>query len=237
MDTGATGHFFKVSTDLDNIVPTSKHTIINVFLPNGTIITSTHTGHLKIPNIPLSSRKAQVLPHLASHSLLSIAQLCAHGCKAMFTNTAITITLDNTVIITGTRTLALVPPTNNPTSHPPDNAVTSSVNAMFHTTLAHDTITNRIAFYHTTCYSPVLSTWCDAIDTGHFTTWPGLTSAAVKNHPPESMAMHQGHLDQTHMNSRTTQPLAPIVPSTDDTTQQQTMERYDAHDTAPPDPT
>jgi hypothetical protein len=96
MDTGATGHFFKVSTDLDNIVPTSKNTSITVSLPDGTIITiitSTHTCNRRIPNIPFSAGKSHVFPHLASHSLLSITQLCAHGCKAIFTNTAVTITL------------------------------------------------------------------------------------------------------------------------------------------------
>jgi hypothetical protein len=106
MDTGATGHFFKVSTDLDNIVPTSKNTSINASLPDGTIITSTHTGNLRIPNVPLSARKAHVFPHLASHSLISFSQLCAHGCKAIFTNTAVTITLEDTVIITGTQSTA-----------------------------------------------------------------------------------------------------------------------------------
>jgi hypothetical protein len=151
MDTGATGHFFKVSTDLDNIVSTSKNTSINVSLPDGTIITSTHTGNLRSRNIRVSARKAHVFPHLASHSLLSFAQLCAHGCKSIFTNTTVTITLEDTVIITGTRSTAIgglltltpIPPTNTPINHLPDNA-------MFHTMLAHDTIANRIAFYHAT---------------------------------------------------------------------------------------
>jgi hypothetical protein len=158
MDTRATGHFFKVSTDLDNIMPTSENTRINVSLTDGTIITSTHTGNLSIPNIPLSARQAHVFPHLASHSLLSISQLCAHGCKAIFTDTAVTITLDDTVIITATRstatgalwTLTTITPSTIPISHLPDNAVNSCVNTMFHTTLTHNTIANRIAFYHAT---------------------------------------------------------------------------------------
>jgi hypothetical protein len=159
MDTGATGHFFKVSTDLDNILPTSENTRIHVSLLDGNIITRTHTGNLRIPSIPLSSQQAHVFPHLTSHSLLSISQLCAHGCKAIFTDTAVTITLDDTVIITGTRstatgglwTLTPVTPSTIPISHLPDDAFNSSVNAMLHTTLTHDTIANRIAFYHATC--------------------------------------------------------------------------------------
>jgi hypothetical protein len=83
---------------------------------------------------------------------------------------------------------------------------------MFHTTLDHYTVANRIAFYHATCFPPVLSTWCTAIDAGHFTTWPGFTSGAVRKHPPPSMAMHKGHLDQTRMNARTTQRRATPTP-------------------------
>jgi hypothetical protein len=162
MDTGATGHFFKVSMDLDNIMPTSENTHINVSLPDGTIITITHTGNLRIPGIPLSVQQAHVFPHLTSHSLLSISQLCAHGCKSIFTDTDVTITLNDTVILTGTRstttgalwTLTTITPSAIPISHLPDNAVNSSVHAMFHTTLAHDTIANRIAFYHATCFPP-----------------------------------------------------------------------------------
>jgi hypothetical protein len=151
MDTGATGHFFKLSTDLDNIMPTSENTRINVSLPEGTIITTTHTDNLILAGIPLSARQ-----------LLSISQLCAHGCKAIFINTAVTITLDDTAIPTGTGTTTtgglwtLTPITTStiPIFHLPDDAVNSSVNAMFHTTLTHDTVANIIAFYHATCFSP-----------------------------------------------------------------------------------
>jgi hypothetical protein len=75
---------------------------------------------------------------------------------------------------------------------------------MFHTTLAHGTVANRIDFYHASLFSPSLSTWCQAIDAGHFTTWPGLTSATVRKYPPQSTPMHQGHLDQVEANLRST---------------------------------
>jgi hypothetical protein len=75
---------------------------------------------------------------------------------------------------------------------------------MFHTTLAHDTVANRIAFYHASLFSPSLSTWCHAIDAGHFPTWPSLTSSDVRKYPPQSIRMHQGHLDQVRANIRST---------------------------------
>lgn len=62
----------------------------------------------------------------------------------------------------------------------------------------------RIAFYHAALFSPALSTWCKAIDSGFLTTWPQLTSAQVRKHPPQSIPMQQGHLDQQRANLRST---------------------------------
>ena len=59
----------------------------------------------------------------------------------------------------------------------------------------NSTIKERIAYYHACCFSPALSTWCQAIDAGHFTTWPELTSQLVRQHTPTSIAMHKGHLE------------------------------------------
>jgi hypothetical protein len=88
IDTRATGHFFKVPIDLDDVTPT-------------------HTGNLQIPGLLQSYQLAHVYPNLASNSLMSITQLCAHGRKALFTNTAVTITLYNIVVLTGTRSTAI----------------------------------------------------------------------------------------------------------------------------------
>jgi hypothetical protein len=107
----------------------------------------------------------------------------------VFTNDCITITLNNIILLTGNRytstgglwTLDPIKPTTTldvQTSIP----ITVSVNAMFNTTLAHDTIANHIVFYHVSLFSPSLSTWCHPIDAGHFTSWPGLTSSAVRKY-------------------------------------------------------
>ena len=76
---------------------------------------------------------------------------------------------------------------------------------------------HRIAFMHASMFSPSLSTWCKAIDSGRMTTWPDLTSAQVRRHPPHPAAMIQGHLDQQRANLRSTQPLdtAQVIPEDD----------------------
>jgi hypothetical protein len=201
IDSGATGHFFKISGNLLGIKPTTNG--IAVSLPGGAHIKSTHTGTLPVHGLPLSACRAHTCPSLKSHSLLSIGQLCGRGCKAVFTHNVVTITRDDLVLLTGTISNATnglwtLDPLDPPTTPlaAPSSPITESVNAMFHTTLAHDTIANRIAFYHASLFSPSLSTWCQAIDAGHFPTWPGLTASAVRKYPPQSIPMHQGHLDQ-----------------------------------------
>jgi hypothetical protein len=157
IDSGATGHFFKISSNLLGIKPTTNG--IAVSLPNGALIRSSHTGTLPIPGLPLSACRAHVFPSLQSHSLLSIRQLCDHGCKAVFTHNDVTITRNDLVLLTGTRSIAtnglwtldpLDPQTTSLAA--PSSPITGSVNAMFHTTLAHDTIANRIAFYHASLF-------------------------------------------------------------------------------------
>jgi hypothetical protein len=79
------------------------------------------------------------------------------------------------------------------------------------TTTVTQTIAERVAFYHATLFSPTMSTWCKAIDAGHFTTWPELTSKQVKSHLPTSIATLKGHMDQTRANAQSTKrPQIPV---------------------------
>jgi hypothetical protein len=229
IDSGATGHFFKISNNLLGLNPTTNG--IAVSLPDGALIRSSHTGTLPVPGLPLSACRAHVFQSLQSHSLLSIGQLCDHGCKAVFTHSKVTITRNDLVMLTGTRSSATnglwtLDPLDPTSPAAPAHPINGSVNAMFHTTLAHDTIANRIAFYHAILFPPSLSTWCQAIDAGHFPSWPGLTSSAVRKYPPQSIPMHQGHLDQVRANIQSTHPPA-------SSRQQPTIDDY-VDDTAPP---
>jgi hypothetical protein len=75
--------------------------------------------------------------------------------------------------------------------------------------VVNNTIADRIAFYHAAAFSPVISTWCEAIDNGHFTTWPELTSAHVRKYLPNgSGPMVKGHLHQQRSNLRSTKKLS-----------------------------
>ena len=60
-------------------------------------------------------------------------------------------------------------------------------------------------FLHAACGSLVPSTWIKAIDTRHFATWSGLTSANVKKYLPTEIATSKGHLNQQCQNIRSMQ--------------------------------
>eukprot|EP00978_Attheya_sp_CCMP212_P006284 scaffold14236_cov54-Attheya_sp.AAC.6 len=182
-------------TDAPVIISSPANPGIQVQLPDGSSIESSHKANLNIPGLPAAASESHIFPSLTSGSLLSIGQLCDHNCDVHFNKKNVLIQHENALILKGDRQplnglwdipIAPLPVANN---------VTSSVTS---------TIAKWIAFYHATIFSPTISTWCRAIDAGHFTTWPELTSKQVHQHLPASRAMLKGHLDQTRSNAQST---------------------------------
>jgi hypothetical protein len=108
-----------------------------------------------------------------------------------------------------------------PRCHSPDDNPNIQPTANI-STLAQQTASNGITFLHAATGYPVLSTWLAAIDQGFYTTWPGLTARAVRQHLPKSVTTAIGHLDQQRANRHSTKtkpsPTAtpnnqPILPS------------------------
>jgi hypothetical protein len=88
------------------------------------------------------------------------------------------------------------------------NRPTPSANSAYHTT----DLVDHVSFLHAACGYPVLSTWIQAIDCGHFATWPGLTADLVCKHLPKLIATVQGHLHQQRQNICSTRQLTPPEP-------------------------
>jgi hypothetical protein len=84
------------------------------------------------------------------------------------------------------------------------------------TVAAGATIGTRVAFYHAALFSPAISTQCDAIDTGHLTTWHELTYSQVCRYLQTPLATIKGHLDQTWSKQNFTKGILPPI-STQDT--------------------
>jgi len=77
MDTGTTGHYFALKDNpilkhVNRATPTEQ---IQVKMPNGPTITSSHTAELNIPELPLEARRVHLFPDLQG-SLISIGDLC-----------------------------------------------------------------------------------------------------------------------------------------------------------------
>ena len=50
-----------------------------------------------------------------------------------------------------------------------------------------NTLPALVQFLNRACFSPVVYTWCKAINAGYFATWPGLTSKLVRKDLPMSI--------------------------------------------------
>ena len=75
-------------------------------MPNGTIAASTHEGELDWPDIPEAARKIHLVPDFHDQSLISMGIFCDAGCEAHFTANTVTITYQDRIVLTGTRTPA-----------------------------------------------------------------------------------------------------------------------------------
>lgn len=165
---------------------------ISVKLPNGTKIESTHYGNLPI-NHP-GATTAHVLPSL-SHSLLSIGKFCDAGCKAVFDAKQVTITCNNTRVLTGHRDgnglWKIAIPRQVPQAH----------------FTVHDATTKQIIkFLHLSLFSPSKSTLLKAIHNNHFVGWPALTHENVAKHLRLEVPTILGHMDQIRQHTRSTKP-------------------------------
>jgi hypothetical protein len=61
------------------------HVPLNVNMPNGTTIQSSHTCNLLLTDLPHQARQAHILPGLLHKSLISLGQLCDNECSVTFT--------------------------------------------------------------------------------------------------------------------------------------------------------
>jgi hypothetical protein len=154
---------------------------LDVLLPSGATITSTHQATLDLPSLPLAARTCHLFPDLTSGSLISIGQLCNYGCTANFTATTVTLQHDGQTVLQGSRAppsgLWIIP---TPAARALDPVVPPTMLLSSH----QNSVADRVAFYHAAMFSPPISTWCAAIDAGFLTTWPDLTSSQVRRHPP-----------------------------------------------------
>ena len=153
-----------------------------------------------------------------------MGQLCDAGCVVTFDAMSVTVTLHNKVILNGIRTpatglwhLSMVQPSLPPALPSPPTVAPTISPPLLHQSYAamHSaTPSELVAFAHATLFSPALSTLKQALDRGYLPNFVGLTAKALTKHPPHSVAMIKGHLDQARKNQRSTKQTKPksLVP-------------------------
>jgi hypothetical protein len=78
-DSGATSNFLTIDAHVVNIQPTTKP--LQVRIPNGNYLQSSHTCQLDIPQLPKAARLGHIIPGMKGHSLISLVQLSNAGCQ------------------------------------------------------------------------------------------------------------------------------------------------------------
>ena len=81
LDSGASSTFLLSRAPVHNAQVAANP--LNIKLPNGTTIQSSHIAELALPQLPKQARLAHIVPGLASHSLVSVVKLCNAGCKVV----------------------------------------------------------------------------------------------------------------------------------------------------------
>ena len=141
---------------------------------NVTDMTTTHT--VTAPLYPAQSQQAQqcnIINGLTTISLISIWPLYNYDCIAIFKKHYVKILKDKKIIITwtindqnGLWDIPLIPR--------PSQVAASALSWQ-------QNKSNLAEFLHGAAFIPIPSTFLHAIKRGHFSSWPGITTALIKN--------------------------------------------------------
>ena len=209
LDSGTTSNL--ICPDAPATDHSQKQNSIEVQVPNGDIITSNTMANLTLKNIPEKARKAHVFPSLA-HNLISIGILCDNDCSVLFLKDYAYILHDKKLILKGKQQkldgMWYINLNHNEQKKKnfDMNTYLSKYNSFLKTNniLTTHKIKDIINFYHACLYSPVKTTWIEAIKNGHFHTWPYLTVKNIKKYLNTSIATIKGHQRQQYQNTAST---------------------------------
>jgi hypothetical protein len=101
LDSGCTIIFLSAAAPCSD--KQSAHIPLNVNMPNGTTIQSSHTCKLLLTELPPQARQAHILPGLVHNSLISVGQLCDNGCSVTFTQDQVTVSKSKRCFMYGSR--------------------------------------------------------------------------------------------------------------------------------------
>jgi hypothetical protein len=101
LDSGFTSNFLSAAAPC--IDKKAAHVPLNVNMPNGTTIQSSHTCNLLLTDLSQQYRQAHILPGLVHNSLISVGQLCDNECSVTFTQYQVRVSRNGKDVMYGSR--------------------------------------------------------------------------------------------------------------------------------------
>ena len=209
VDPGCTSQFLGPTMPCTHKVPMTHG--LPVGLPNGDTMRASHMALPPFTQLSLAARQAYIFPPLRNKVLLSIVQLCNVGFLVVFDQHHVTAFKANHLSISWNRDpknglcyIDLPPNLSPPRTRTvaPSRPPTVSTHIKAHSAYGMTMQADLVQFMHRAAFSPIASTWNQAIDAGYFATWTGLTSALVRKYLPKSLATSKGHMRQDRKNIR-----------------------------------
>ena len=168
---------------------------------------ASHTCHIVLDNIPTAVKRAHIFPGLHNKALISLGQFCDNGYEVQLTKDKIYINhiTNNELSIEGNRDrMTKMWTINIDNMQRPNKLHSNDKHLKMNNVYKFNKKKDIVTYLHKAAYSPVKSTWIKAINSGFFTTWPGLTADLVEKHLDKAPATTQGHLRQIRQNLRST---------------------------------
>ena len=168
---------------------------VTVGCANGSTMQSKATDCLDPGNLPIPARTCHKFKevHLP---LVSVPKLCAHGCKVHFGPTAIHITKNEQVLLSGTKdpthNLCMVPLHDTMTGWPRCPHIVPPATAANAYNLTRTT--QQLAFLYASTGYPTRTTFLRAIHCNYFPRWPHLTLLRAARLLQKSVHTANGHI-------------------------------------------
>ena len=97
LDSGASSHFLVSDAPNQSQVPAISP--LKIHCPNGSIIESSHTCELDLPQLPKAARLAHVVPGLEGYPLVLVIKLCNAGCQVKITDVSCQVTYHGKTVV------------------------------------------------------------------------------------------------------------------------------------------
>ena len=194
----------------DCVMVTGKLPVLHgIFVghPDSTTTISTHTSYFHLYQTSLSARRAHILPPMKDCWFIPVVKLCDIGFSVNFnTNNVFLLKINDFLTIyrysaTGIYLIDFdkpqpLPPISNLVFLSPPTTSPSSSNTLSNSLHEMSTKRDLVLYVHRSSRILVPSTWIQAIYSGFYATWTGLTSDIIRKHLPKSIHTYKWHLFQ-----------------------------------------